>query len=178
MWAALVGAAVAGASLAVPAVPTVPATAAAPPTVTARWQMNEAAGATVMHDGGPLGLDGSVDPAGVTSGFTFDGATGYHWDRRAPASPPVAPERIIQCRQPPPGRRGRHLHRRDPVPHEGELRQHHPEGPVSRARVASGRSRTPMGLPSCLFKSRSGSQGVRSKINTISDNEWHTITCV
>ena len=61
----------------------------------ANWQMNEKAGATVMvdssgHVNGSIGSD-------VVTGFTFNGATGYHWPFTSPTQPPAKPGRIVQA---------------------------------------------------------------------------------
>jgi len=61
----------------------------------ANWQMNERAGATVMidssgHVNGTIGSD-------VVTGFTFNGATGYHWPFVSPTQPPAHPGRIVQA---------------------------------------------------------------------------------
>ena len=61
------------------------------PGVTAYFEMDEPSGTTVMHDSGPNGLAAPVDPAGVSSGVDFDGATGYVWERRAPEAWPPSP---------------------------------------------------------------------------------------
>ena len=39
--------------------------------------------------------NGVVNPAGVTAGQTYDGATGYVWSKRSPTAPPPSPERVI-----------------------------------------------------------------------------------
>ena len=70
--------------------------AAVAPGVTAFYEMNEPAGATVMTDSGRNGLDAAIDPLGVQTGSTVDGATGYTWVHRPPEQGPPSPERIIQ----------------------------------------------------------------------------------
>ena len=72
-----------------------PAALALAPGVTAFYEMDEPAGTTVMRDSGPHGLDATVDPTGVTSGFGFDGATGYSWSRRPPADTQGGPGRGV-----------------------------------------------------------------------------------
>jgi hypothetical protein len=46
--------------------------------VIADWEMNEAPGATTMHDSSGSGLNGTIGSAVVTGDVT-DGATGYRW---------------------------------------------------------------------------------------------------
>ena len=60
-----------------------PQSASAVDAVTADYEMNEPPGTTVMPDSSGNGVNGVVDPTGVQSGATFDGATGYNWVRRA-----------------------------------------------------------------------------------------------
>jgi hypothetical protein len=60
--------------------------------VTADYEMNEAAGATVMTDSSGNGLDGAIDPTGVTTGDLSFGQTGYIWST-APST--RADERVI-----------------------------------------------------------------------------------
>ena len=80
------------ASLALVATPTAVLAA----TAEATYEMNEAPGATVMTDSSGNRLNGRINQAGLDTGFTFAGATGYHWDYQGPKYVPVAPERIIQ----------------------------------------------------------------------------------
>ena len=54
-----------------------PAQAAAPPPPpppapadAVVWQMNEGAGSTVMTDSGPRGLNGTINPTGVQTGWS------------------------------------------------------------------------------------------------------------
>src|SRR3954452_18669033 len=91
------------ATVATLALTTAPAQAAAPPPPppptpadAVVWDMNEAAGATVMQDSGPQGLNGVIDPSGVQTGFMLAGVTGYSWVHRPPEQGPPSPERIIQ----------------------------------------------------------------------------------
>ena len=154
-----------------------PAALALAPGVTAFYEMNEPPGTTVMHDSGPNGLNAPVDPTGVTSGAVFAGATGYNWVHRAPEAPPPSPERVIQIPDNAEPRAGqRAVHDRAPVPHQGELRQHHPEGPgpvPGRTVEDPG----PQGIPSCLF-SGSGGQVATGAKTPLNDEQWHNLTCV
>ncbi len=154
-----------------------PVTAADPPTVTAQWDMNESAGAAVMHDSGPLHLNGSVDPTGVTTGFSYDGATGYHWDRRPPDTLPVAANRIISVPD-------------DPMLDAGagtftlEIRYRTKENFGNIIQKGQAHSyggqwkvQAPHGIPSCLFKGSLG-RAATGAVTPINDNAWHTLTCV
>jgi hypothetical protein len=68
---------------------------AVPTTVVADWQMDEAAGATVMSDSGGNGIDGAIGSA-VQTGVSVLGATAYRWSSTQPNQPPPKPERLIQ----------------------------------------------------------------------------------
>ena len=61
----------------------------------ANWQMNEGPGATVMVDSSGH-VNGTIGSA-VQTGFSFGGATGYHWVFTHPTAPPAKPERIVQA---------------------------------------------------------------------------------
>lgn len=61
----------------------------------ANWQMNEGPGATVMVDSSGH-VNGTIGSA-VQTGFSFGGATGYHWVFTSPTAPPAKPERIVQA---------------------------------------------------------------------------------
>jgi PKD repeat protein len=147
------------------------------PGVTAYYEMNEPAGTTVMNDSGPNGLDGVVDPTGVSSGVEFDGATGYDWAHRDPVAPPPSPERVIQVPDNP---------NLDPGngPYTIELRYRTQEkfGNITQ----KGQSTTPGGQwkiqapggqPSCLFKGSAG-QVATQVTAPLNDEQWHDLTCV
>ncbi len=144
---------------------------------TVLWEMNEALGATVMTDSGPTGLNGAVDPAGVDAGYSYDGASGYHWVRRPPEAYPASPERIIQVP--------------DNAlldPGDGtfvlEIRYRTKENfgniiQKGQARTYGGqwKIQAPKGIPSCLFKGPQGRVATGAK-TPINDNAWHVLTCV
>jgi Concanavalin A-like lectin/glucanases superfamily len=153
--------------------------AAAPlaPVTQVLYDMNEPAGASTMVDSSGNGRDAPVDQAGLDTGVVYNGSTGYFWPRKGPNALPVAPERIIQVADNP---------LLDPAgdTFTVEIRYRTKEnfGNIiqkgqSASRGGQWKIQNPMGLPSCLFKSPGGQAGVRSTIN-LSDNEWHTLTCV
>jgi hypothetical protein len=145
------------------------------PIVVADWQMNEPAGTTVMHDS--VGdHDGAVDPTGVTANGSF-----YHWDRRCPACPPTAPERVVTVAD------SAELDIPDAgVPYVLEFRY--------RTRSAFGnimqkgqsgttggqiKVQLPKGKVQCLFKGANGVRvGAGSGSNVYNDGRWHTVKCV
>jgi hypothetical protein len=61
----------------------------------ASWQMNEAAGTSVMGDSSGHGMTGSIG-AHIQTHQTFDGAVGYRWVFRKPEEPPADPQRLVQ----------------------------------------------------------------------------------
>jgi hypothetical protein len=141
--------------------------------------MNEAPEATRMTDSGPNGLSASINQAGLDTGVSYAGATGYRWLRKAPNDLPVAPERIIQISD------NDHL---DPGPNEQtftvEVRYRTREnfGNITQKGQATTRGgqwkiQNPLGRPSCLFKGAAGRVSTRSPV-ALNDNAWHVLTCV
>jgi PKD repeat protein len=167
------------------AMPAVPASAAPAPAVaalvttgvSADFEMNEAAGSTVMTDSSGNGNNGVVDPTGVETGTTFDGATGYNWVRRSPTDPPASPERVVVVDD-------------DVALEAGDqeftvelrYRTHESYGNIVQKGQATSpggqwKIQNPGGRPSCLFQGSDDQVATRSTID-LSDNEWHTLTCV
>lgn len=141
------------------------------------YDMNEPTDATTMTDSSGNGLDAPINQAGLDTGEVYNDSTGYFWPRKGPNALPVAPERVIQVADNP---------LLDPLgdTFTVEIRYRTKEnfGNIiqkgqSASRGGQWKIQNPMGLPSCLFKSPTGQAGVRSTIN-LSDNEWHTLTCV
>src|SRR6476619_3408626 len=63
-------------------------------TASIQWEMNEAAGATVMHDSGSQGINGSIGSE-VTTGVVVNGATGFQFPRLTPNQPPTHPQHLV-----------------------------------------------------------------------------------
>ena len=105
------------------------------------------------------------------TGATFDGATGYNWVRRAADEPAaVAGADRPGARQPRTSSPGNGtVHDRDPLPDQGELRQHHPEGPGRSPRAASGRSRTRRASRPACSRARGG-QVATGAMTPLNDN--------
>jgi PKD repeat protein len=145
--------------------------------VTADYEMNEPPGSTVMTDSSGNGLDGVIDPTGLQTGQTFDGATGYNWIHRSPTAPPPSPERVIQVPDNinlEPGTQ----------PFTLEIRYRTKEkfgNIIQKGQSASPggqwKIQNPGGIPSCLFKGSRGQVGTNS-LTPLNDNQWHTLTCV
>lgn len=148
------------------------------PGTTALYRMDEGPGATVMTDSGPGRHDAPIDPAGVQSGATHDGATAYNWVRRAPEAYPASPERIIQVPD--------HV---DLEPGTSptftiELRYRTKEsfGNITQKGQATSRGgqwkiQSPKGIPSCLFQGADG-QVATGSLTPLNDDQWHNLTCV
>lgn len=161
----------------------VPATMAAPgevegaAVVTALYQMNEPAGATVMADTSGNGLNGAVDPRGVQTGGTYAGAVGYNWVYRSPTAPPATPERVVQVPDNinlEPGNEAFTL--------EFRLRFTNKFGNViqkGQATTSGGQWKVqlPGGYPSCLFNGSKRRVATKSTIR-IDDGAWHVVSCV
>jgi hypothetical protein len=149
-------------------------------TTVAAWEMNEPAGATTMVDSSGNGLDGHIVPSDqITTGFMFDGATGYHWLRRPPTPPPAQPERVIQVPD---------NDLLDPTnasqTYTLSIRYRTKENfgniiQKGQAQTKGGQIKiqNPQGRPSCLFNGSSGRVSTRATV-PINDNAWHVLTCV
>lgn len=145
--------------------------------VVALYQMNEPAGARVMNDSGPYGVNGTIGTL-VTSGVTYAGATGYRFPAiQKPSQVPVNRERLAW------------------VPNHSALNPGTADFAVEfRYRttrkfgniVQKGQATTkggqikfeqPGGYITCLYKGSKGEKrAVKSPIAT-NDGQWHTIRC-
>lgn len=165
------------ATSALTAAPVASGASALAPVTQVHYEMNEPAGATTMVDTSGNGLNAPINQDGLDTGVDYNGSTGYFWARKGPNSLPVAPERIIQVADNP------FLDPRgDTFTVEIRYRTQENFGNIIQKGQSASvggqwKIQNPMGLPSCLFKSPSGQAGVRSTIN-LSDNLWHTLTCV
>ncbi len=141
---------------------------------TAVYEMNESPGTTVMLDTSGNGLNGMVNPAGVTSN-----GTNYHWQQRCPACLPVDTTRVVQVPDDP------RLEVPDPsVKYTLEFR-YRTNSSVGNI-MQKGQSGTvggqikvqlPNGTPQCLFKGANGVRvGTGARVN-LSDGTWHTVRC-
>jgi hypothetical protein len=140
------------------------------------WEMNEGAGATVMHDSGPLGLNGSIGKE-VQTGVSSGGATGYVFPRLTPNQPPAHPQHLVT------------------VPNAAALNpgsgsftveiRYKTTNPFGNL-IQKGQSTTnggqfkiqlPKGKPQCYFKANLGRDGAEYN-HAINDGQWHTLKCV
>ena len=142
--------------------------------------MNEAAGIDGDADSSGNGLNGIIDPTGVQTGATFDGATGYNWVRRPPepsrrrragAHHPGAGQHRTSSRATP--RRSRS--RSATAPRRSSATSSRRARP--RRAAASGRSRTRRASRRACSRARSARSATGAK-TAINDNQWHILTCV
>ena len=121
------------AGLSVATVPSAEAVAGA----TADFEMNEPVGSTRDDRQQRQRPQRRHRPDGRADRRVFDGATGYNWVRRPPEQAPPSPERVIQVPDNidlEPGNEPFTIELRYRT--QGELRQHHPEGPGADSRRA------------------------------------------
>jgi hypothetical protein len=149
---------------------------AAGATVLADWRMDEPAGADVMVDSGPWGLDGHLGTS-VRPGVVEQGSTAHRFSTVEPDTSPLDPERL------------------DLVAHDGRLdpgsgdyamtvrlRTTRPQGNVvqkGQAPSTGGYFKIDMdeGRVACLFMGSAGSVHLRSPAS-IADGVWHEVRCV
>lgn len=149
---------------------------AAGSTIVADWQMDEPAGATVLVDHGPLGIDGAIGSSVVT-GAIVDGAVAHRRSQVDPDGSPVDHGRLAVV---------------DPDdrlnPGSGDfavslrLRTSSPQGNVvqkGQALAEGGYVKVDMdeGRIACLYLGSAGSAHVRSPAS-IADGAWHEVRCV
>ena len=143
----------------------------------ANWQMNEGPNASVMVDSSGH-VNGSIG-ADVVTGFTFNGATGYHWPFTSPTAPPAKPERIVQANSstlnPGSGNYTVTLRYRT-TKHFGNIVQ------KGQAGSSGGyfKLENPNGQLTCVFRGTNSSGNfLRKQVvsGVLSDGQWHVVRC-
>jgi len=143
----------------------------------ANWQMNEGANASVMVDSSGH-VNGTIGSAVVT-GFTFNGATGYHWPFTSPTAPPAKPERIVQANSstlnPGSGNYTVEIRYRT-TKHFGNIVQ------KGQAGSSGGyfKLENPNGQLTCVFRGTNSSGNfLRKQVvsGVLSDGQWHVVRC-
>ena len=143
----------------------------------ANWQMNEGPNASVMVDSSGH-VNGSIG-ADVATGFTFNGATGYHWPFTSPTAPPAKPERIVQANSstlnPGSGNYTVTLRYRT-TKHFGNIVQ------KGQAGSSGGyfKLENPNGQLTCVFRGTNSSGNfLRKQVvsGVLSDGQWHVVRC-
>ena len=142
----------------------------------AEWRMDEPAGARVLVDAGPSGLDGQIGSS-IAAGVVEQGAIAHRFSPVAPDSSPVDPERL------------------DVVPHDERLdpgtgdyamtvrlRTTSPQGNVvqkGQSAAVGGYMKIDMdeGRVACVYLGSAGSSHVRSA-ESVADGAWHELRCV
>jgi Concanavalin A-like lectin/glucanases superfamily len=145
----------------------------------ADWEMNEPAGATLMHDSSGNNLNGQIGSS-VTTGFTVLGATGYHWPFRSPTAPPAEPGRLVVVNNNSLLNPGTGLYsvtlRYRTNQHFGNIIQKGQAGAGAYFKVEN-----PSGQLKCVFRGRSTSGSlIRRQVQSptvLSDNQWHLAVC-
>lgn len=160
--------------------PATPVASASATEVLADWQMNEAAGATVMVDGSGNGLDGVIGSAVVT-GVVGTDSLGYKWTYTSPNQPPPKPERLVQAgddRLNPGSGDYAVTIRFWTTQSFGNIIQKGQSG------IKGGyfKWQIPSGKLSCLFRGLAADGSVQSKsVNSgstlLNDGAWHTVRC-
>jgi hypothetical protein len=152
---------------------------AATPNVIGNWQMNEAAGATVMVDSSANGFDGTIGSEIVT-GVNVNGATGYRFALHQPnvVEPHISHNALV------PTRSALNPNNRAEYAVEIRYRTDRPFGNITQKGQAGNRGgywkiQLPQGEPSCLFRGPTGvTNATRARGLPINDNQWHVVRCV
>jgi hypothetical protein len=152
-------------------------TAAADPafgatTTVADWEMNEAAGATVMRDSSGSNLSGNIGSA-VETGVVKASAKGYRWSGRNKAG--YHPERLVTVNS----------SLLNPGTADFAVTVRLFTGAGDQNIIQKGQSRTAGGMWKidmlrghviCTFKGSSGRVAIGSR-QTVWDHVWHTVRC-
>jgi Laminin G domain len=143
----------------------------------ANWQMNEGKNASVMVDSSGH-VNGTIGSAVVT-GYTYSGATGYHWPFTSPTKPPAKPERIVQANSSslnPESGNYTVVMRYRTTKHFGNIVQ------KGQAGSSGGyfKLENPNGQLTCVFRGRNSSGKFKRKqvvSGVLSDGKWHVVRC-
>jgi hypothetical protein len=153
---------------------------AAAPTLVADWEMNDAAGSTVMLDTSGNGFDGAIASNAapmLLTGVNLGGTdTGFRWSNVKPNLPPATPQRIVQIDNNAlnPGTRDWRISFR--------YRTSHPFGNIvqkgqSQSKGGQIKFQLPKGQISCMFKSATGQRRSIKTVNAYDDNVFHVVVC-
>jgi hypothetical protein len=160
-------------ALAALAMPLGLARADAATTTLALWNLDEAAGATVMHDSSGNAVDGSIGSAVVTGGLS-NGVNFYTWTNVKPTEPPAKPERLVRVED------SRLNFGTKNFAISFRYRTTHPFGNImqkGQAKTVGGQIKfqLPKGNVSCMVRGTS-QRAVRS-VGSYRDGLWHTVRC-
>lgn len=142
----------------------------------AQWEMNEAPGATTMHDSSDSDIDGKIGSAVVTGGV-FDGATGYQW--LGTNRDGVHRERLVKVdsRRLNPWRGDFAVIVRFSTGFQGHQHliqkgQSGAEGGMWKIHLQRTEGRV-----GCTFVGSRDKAGIRSRETGLADGAWHTVRC-
>ena len=144
--------------------------------VTHDYEMNEPAGATVMHDTGTTPVNGQIGSE-VKTGVSYSGAKGYRFPYLRPNTPPAHPEHLVNIPDAPsvdPGKANYSIEIRYRTTHKfGNLIQ------KGQAQTPGGQIKIqlPKGRPSCYYKGSAGRVGTGGPA-PLNDGNWHVLRCV
>jgi hypothetical protein len=153
---------------------------AAAPSVVADWQMNDAAGTTVMLDSSGNGFNGAIQANAAPMLLTHVGLggtdVGFRWSNVKPNLPPATPQRIVQVDNAAlnPGTRDWRISFR--------YRTAHPFGNIvqkgqSASKGGQIKFQLPKGQISCMFKASTGTRRSIKTIGAYDDNVFHVVVC-
>jgi hypothetical protein len=152
------------------------ANAATSGTATHDYEMNEAAGATVMHDTGSVRLDGKIGSAVMTHA-SFGGDLGYRFPK-PPATPPAHPEHLVTVPDSPsldPGSADYGIeirYRTSDVGSENLIQK-------GQGTTAGGQVKLQLqdGEPQCFFRDSSGRTVGAKGTASLANGAWHVLRC-
>jgi hypothetical protein len=155
------------------------AQAAAQLSPVATWEMNEAAGATVMGDSSGNGVTGSIGSV-VDTGTLVQGAVAYRFPYTAPNTTPADSPRLVTVGSSAlnPGDRDFSITIRYRTTHDfGNIMQKGQHG----AKGGYWKLEAPHGKLTCLFRGMVDGTLVGKTVNSgvaLNDGQWHTVTCL
>ena len=142
------------------------------------WQMDEAAGSTVMVDSSVNGLNGTIGSHVQTGVALTGGGTGYRFPYIRPNTPPADPAHLVTIP---------HNDRLNPgtgnFAVEFRMRTTHSFGNVIQKGQAGSKGgywkfQQPSGKISCLFRGSAGSSTASAGATVrVNDGNWHTVRC-
>jgi hypothetical protein len=140
------------------------------------YLMDEASDASVMTDGGPAGLDGTIG-ADITTGMRVKGATGYQFPEVDPRTTQTRPGHLATIPDsasldPGEERYSVEIRYRTQSANGANLIQ------KGQAKSPGGQFKiqVPEGNPQCYYKGDLGKVGASSRTK-INDGAWHTLRC-
>jgi Concanavalin A-like lectin/glucanases superfamily len=148
-------------------------------TTVADWEMNEPAGATVMHDASGNGLNGKISSQAASEGLTLH-TSHYRWSKRCAVCEPVASARVVRVPD----------NDRLDIPHPKvayaltvKFRTTKPGGNYvqkGQATTAGGQIKVQAwhGIVQCQFKGANGVGVNTGSGRRLDDGHWHIVRCV